>query len=428
MRALLPVLGVALIASIVVGLALHVHQGPKAATERHVVLFVTVLAVACLPYMIACRIVSRADAPDPIWLVLTVALAMRLLVLTQPTFLSSDLYRYIWDGRVQLAGINPYRFIPDDPALSRLRDDAIFPHVNRRDYAPTIYPPTAQLVFRALAAVSQTRIAVRLTMIAFEAIAVACLLLLLRQTGQPSSRVLIYAWNPLAVWTYAGNGHVDALAIGLIAVALLLRAARRDLLTGVALSAAILVKFLPVAIAPALWRVPRPAMPLAAVATAIGLYALYADVGTRVFGFLGAYGHEEGLSAGNGIWLLAGLNDIVPLPRRAAPVYLALAACLLAWLGLRVLRHPPDRDILAVSRDAGLLAGSTMLAVSPHYPWYFPFLGVFATLSTSTALIWMSAAPLVLYLDPFGEFFLWPSLIYLPAIILAVRDEQVRRP
>ena len=392
-------------------------------------MFVAVLTIAAAAYLAACRLVILPNPPGALWLILSIAVGMRALVLTAPPFLSSDLYRYVWDGRVQLAGHNPYRFVPADPALSSLRDEAIFPHINRRAYAPTIYPPTAQLVFRAVASISQTILAIRLAAVAFEALALACLLLLLRHAGEPPSRVLIYAWNPLAVWCYAGNGHVDAIAVGLIPLALIARAARRDILTGVALAAAILVKLLPVAIAPALWRTPRLAMPLACAGTIGGLYAIYAGVGLRVFGFLGTYGHEEGIAGGSGIWLLAGLNHLFHLPPIAVPIYLAGCASLLAALAWRIARHEPDRDIVAVTRDAGLLAGATMLVISPHYPWYFPYLALFATVATSSALVWLSVAPLLLYLDPLNEFFFWPSLIYIPAVVLAVRDyRMLRRP
>ena len=59
--------------------------------------------------------------------VLAVAAAMRLAVLAAPPYLSSDIYRYVWDGRVAAAGINPYRYIPTDPQLEHLRDPEIFP-------------------------------------------------------------------------------------------------------------------------------------------------------------------------------------------------------------------------------------------------------------------------------------------------------------
>ena len=64
-----------------------------------------------------------------------------------PPFLSTDIYRYVWDGKVQGAGINPFRYIPADRHLAFLRDTGIYPHINRRDSAHTIYPPGAQIIF-----------------------------------------------------------------------------------------------------------------------------------------------------------------------------------------------------------------------------------------------------------------------------------------
>ncbi|MBV9078161.1 MAG: hypothetical protein JO048_11835, partial [Methylobacteriaceae bacterium] len=73
--------------------------------------------------------------------VLAVAALLRLTVFLPPPYHSTDAYRYVWDGRVQAAGINPYRYLPSDPALASLRDGTIWPRINRADYAPTIYPP-----------------------------------------------------------------------------------------------------------------------------------------------------------------------------------------------------------------------------------------------------------------------------------------------
>ena len=430
-RFLLPsllLLGLLLLALVLGGLALHVPGSVGVGRVERVNLFVAVLAAAAACYLAACAIVLRHGGDrQTLPLVLGVALLLRLPVLAAPPFLSSDLYRYVWDGRVQQAGINPYRFIPADPALRFLRDDAIYPHVNRRDYAPTIYPPTAQLLFRLVARVSQTPLAIRLAMVGCEALAVLCLWHLLRQAGLPPARVLIYAWNPLAVWCFAGNGHVDALAVGLVALALLCRGLRRDGLAGAVFGAAILVKFLPVVIAPALWRPWRWRMPIAAAATMMALYACYLGVGTKVFGFLSAYGAEEGLSRGGGIWILAGLGRLGTLPWWSVGTYVGLCALGLgAWaLAIALPRQWDDRpggEIVRVSGQAGLLASAVMLLLSPHYPWYFPYLGVFAVLAPFSCVIWMSVAPLVLYLSPWHEFFLWPSLVYAPALVLAVLD------
>ena len=80
-------------------------------------------------------------------IVLLIALAVRLIALIAPPFLSTDIYRYVWDGLVQGAGINPFRYIPADSHLAFLRDANIYPNINRRDYAHTIYPPGSQLIF-----------------------------------------------------------------------------------------------------------------------------------------------------------------------------------------------------------------------------------------------------------------------------------------
>jgi hypothetical protein len=138
------------------------------------------------------------------------------------------------------------------------------------------------------------------------------------------------------------------------------------------------------------------------------------------------YSDEEGLSDGSGFWLLAGLSNLIDLPSSAALVYVAIAAALLGALGLWIafVRRPStDRDIW---RSAGLLMGCATVAVSPHYPWYYAWLALPAIVVPSRALIWLSTVPLILWADTHGDRFVWPSLIYLPAIALAFAD--YRRP
>jgi len=238
------------------GLLLHQPGARSIGDPLHVDLFVAVLGLAVLVYFSAVRLVlSRVQRRRAIWLVLGVAVIMRAVLITNPLLLSSDIYRYVWDGRVQAAGINPYRYIPVDPALTALRDRAIYPNINRRTYARTIYPPAAEVVFAIVGRISQTVIAVKLAMLAFEVVAVLCLLRLLSLTRLPPERVLIYAWNPLVLWSFACDGHVDAIAVGLLAVALVCRAERRFGAAGAFLAGAVLTKFLPIVVAPAFLRV-----------------------------------------------------------------------------------------------------------------------------------------------------------------------------
>src|SRR5260370_42703697 len=98
-------------------------------------------------------------------LVLATAVLLRRGALSAPVFLSDDINRYIWDGRVQAHGINPYRYVPNDPHLATLRDD-VFWHINRGNYAPTIYPPVAQMLFLMATRLRETALAVKLALVA----------------------------------------------------------------------------------------------------------------------------------------------------------------------------------------------------------------------------------------------------------------------
>jgi hypothetical protein len=147
-------------------------------------------------------------------LILLGAVAARLFLLgTQPT-LSSDIYRYRWDGRVQLAGIDPYAYPPDATALQSLREEDFhqinFPQVR------TVYPPLAQLAFRLGAWVSPTLTGQKGVFLAAELITVVSLLVILSLRGLSPLWVVAYAWHPLVILEVAGSGHNDALGIALL--------------------------------------------------------------------------------------------------------------------------------------------------------------------------------------------------------------------
>ncbi len=421
----LAVRGAILVALMGGGLLLHQAGARSIGDTLHVDLFVGVLGLAVVVYFSAVRLVLRRLQPrHAIWVVLGVALIMRVVLITNPLLLSSDIYRYVWDGRVQAAAINPYRYIPADPALMALRDPAIYPNINRRTYARTIYPPAAQVVFAIVGRISQTVIAMKLAMLAFEVIAVLCLLRLLSLARLPAERVLIYAWNPLVLWSFACDGHVDAIAVGLLAVALLCRAERRFGAAGAFLAGAVLAKFLPIVVAPAFLRGGtfwRPA--LAGIAVILVLYGLYISVGSHVLGFMPSYDREEGIADGSGFWLLAGLAHLMPLPRGVSAIYVACVAAGLGLLSLVILRRRAQGtadDVTLLCRDTAVLAGCAMAALSPHYTWYFAWLALPSVIAPIPAVIWLSAAPVALYIDPDNSHFLWRSIVYVPAAALTL--------
>jgi alpha-1,6-mannosyltransferase len=433
--------GVGLLILTAAALALYIPDVAVVGIHVRRYAFVALLGLASAVYLVAVYVALRGPTIRySLQIVLAVAVGMRLIVLFADPLLSTDVYRYMWDGRVQVAGIDPYRYVPADPALRSLREDLIYPKISRPD-ADTPYPPAAQLVFQAVARISQSVLAMKLAMVAFEALGCWAMLRVLALARLPGTRVLIYAWNPGAVWSFAGDGHVDAIAIGVLAVALLLRALRRDTWVGAALGIAVLVKFLPAAMAPALWRARGHhwaawRTPLAAIVVMAALYIPYINVWRDMLGSLIFYFHDEDLAQGSGIWLLSGIGTFMELPQSASVVYgacaLAVLAALAAWVAFRP--RPPIGDALDIRRvcaDAALLGAALTIVISPHYQWYFVWLALPCCVSPRWGILWLSVASAVLYLPHIGIWFYWPCLIYLPAAALGMwewRQSLAPRP
>jgi alpha-1,6-mannosyltransferase len=327
--------------------------------------------------------------------ILLVGLALRAMVLPSPPA-SSDIYRYIWDGRVQAAGINPYRYLPADPALQALRDDAIYPHINRADYAPTIYPPLAELVFFAATRISETPVFMKTVMIGFEGLAVWAILQLLAARGLPLTRVLLYAWHPLPLWEFAGSGHVDVMAITFLLLAFVAADRGSRILSGMALAAGVLVKYFPAVAGPTIYKRWDWRLPAAFAASLTLLYLPYLGAGAKVSGFLGGYVAEEGFERGSGIFLWQLAGTVVHLPEHAFSFYFPLAAIVMAALGLAVMirRQVPKADLAG----AMLLAVTFMILFSPHYPWYFAWLIPFVCVHPLAAVIYLTCAASYLHI------------------------------
>ncbi|MGH7014788.1 MAG: glycosyltransferase 87 family protein [Stellaceae bacterium] len=361
--------------------------------------------------------------------VLAVAAVMRVAVLTAPPSLSTDIYRYIWDGRVQAAGNNPYRYVPVDPHLAALRDGVIFPNVNRSTYARTIYPPLAEATFFAVTRISERVTWMKTAMVLIEAAGIALLIRLLFLKALPPERILLYAWHPLTVWEFAGSGHIDAALVALVALALWAHARKAVAFTGIALGCAALVKFLPIVILPALYRRWDWKLPAAALATVAVGYLPYLSAGPAVFGFLHGYVAEEGLASGRGIYLWSLLRAAVPSLGASDWPYLVVAGGALAALALYVvLARQDDHDDIT---RAAVLAFAFLALLSPHYPWYFCWAITFLCFVPWGSLRYLSVASALLYFvkggpDLTGPWLLVESAMYGPFVVIALLE--LRRP
>jgi alpha-1,6-mannosyltransferase len=329
---------------------------------------------------------------------LAVAALMRLAVLLAPPYLSDDINRYVWDGRVEGAGINPYRYVPADPHLASLRDETIFPRINRADYATTIYPPVAEYIFFLGTRLRESLTAMKVTLVAFELAGVVLLIRLLDDCRLPRERILIYAWHPLTLWEFAGSGHVDAAVVTFLVLALWARRRQAAWLTGSALAAAALVKFFPAVLFPALYRRWDWKMPVAAAATVVVAYLPFIGAGSAVLGFLPGYLQEEGLQSGAGFFLWRLLGSVAPLEHVGPAPYLALAAAALVALAVQGLFTADGRHFAA----AMTLAVAAMVLLSPHYAWYFAWIVPLICFTPRASVLYLTVACPLLYFVPGG--------------------------
>jgi alpha-1,6-mannosyltransferase len=327
----------------------------------------------------ATSVAERTNSARTMALILAVAMLLRGILLFMQPLLSDDIYRYVWDGMVQARGINPYRYVPADPALASMRDAAIYPHINRADYAVTIYPPTAQVFFLAATRFGENVTTMKGALLVCEGITAVVIMLLLRKLGQPATRLVAYAWHPLPMWQIANSGHVDALMTALMMLGIWLAVTARPVRGAAVVMLGALTKPFAVLALPPLWPPWNWKMPLVCAAVAAICYAPYLSVGAGVLGFLPGYWAEEGLYTGEQVWLLSIIRAAVGRLPGDFIVYAALAFATVTAMSLAS-AFRKSRTIETIIFDINGLLLASLLLLSPNYPWYFlvatPFVAI----------------------------------------------------
>jgi alpha-1,6-mannosyltransferase len=357
------------------------------------------------------------------------ALFRLILVPLDPPRLSTDVYRYIWDGRLQGAGINPYLYLPVDPRLAGLRDDSIYPNINRKEYAHTIYPPVAQIFFFVMTRVTQSVPGFKGVLVVVDLVTIGLVVATLRAVGQPAERVIVYAWHPLPIFEFAGSGHIDALMICFIALALCARAHQKFGIAGCALGAATLVKFIPVVLLPAIYKRWDKKLPIAFAITLVLCYLPYMlGAGTGVLGFLPQYAKEEGLQSGGRYYLLVLIDYILGwcgVVHDFPPAIFTLIA--LAGLGTIALwalyRQAPLGGENSETKgqwifSAFVVALTFSILLSSYYPWYYSWLALFLCFVPNSAALALTLITWPLYRSLFDQsaddLFRFQSRVFLP--------------
>lgn len=188
------------------------------------------------------------------------AILLRFAQLFHLPNLSDDLYRFIWDGRLWLNGINPFEQLPSYYMTEQITlqgiNEGLYNQLNSPEYY-TIYPPIAQLNFVVACwlfpnSIWGSAFVMKLLLFAFECGSIFLILKLLRHWKMPERRILIYGLNPLIVLEITGNLHFEGAMIFFLLLAIWWLAQQKWQLSAVVMSLSIASKLLPLMFLPLL--------------------------------------------------------------------------------------------------------------------------------------------------------------------------------
>jgi len=356
---------------------------------RRVGSHLVVFGLAFVAYLVA-LVAARGLSVRGLRVALAAALLWRAALVTASPLLSDDVFRYVWEGRVQVHGANPYAWDdrPESPRWRALRD-AVWSQVNHQEYT-AIYPPLWEMLSRLVVGFHDSVVTMKAFVVAGEVALLAVLARMLRRRGLPRERLLVLAWSPLALVEVAGSGHHDAWGALLMTASLAALDRGDGLGSAVAAALGAQVKLLPGLVALSWLRRYRAWHLLLAADLALLLVVPYAAAGPGLWMSLGKYGrywlynetffdlvaglaggHEEGVRLAGALLLaltllLAGRKaDPVTSGLAVVAASILLAPNVLPWYALWLLPFLVLRDVPA----ALLFTGTVQLAYLVYPEW-----------------------------------------------------------
>jgi alpha-1,6-mannosyltransferase len=409
-------------ATVTAMIALAVTQAPLGTW-----LFFLLAAVPCLVYALLLRYLLAPSAPTSAVIAaaasapllsaqsrllasaLLFAVAFRVPLVVPHVNADNDIVRYVYDGRLQRLGYNPFTVVPADPAFAATHTDQTrrMPSIRAR----TPYPAAAQLFFRLVVTLHESPRAMKVALAICDLVTIAVVLAWLRATNRSQWFALVYAWNPLVILEVAHSGHIDALGAMWIALSAWMLSTGRGMRATIAFVLAVATKLLPIVLLPIFWKRVRLRDALIGGAFLLMLYLPFATVN----------GAAGGVKSFTGFVPLGAVPNVIAFIRFNGPLFKALAAAL------------TPTGAAAVALLAGLAAAGWMrfrtsaedpaawawpmaisLAAAPViYPWYLLYLTPFLFTRAGLPLIaWTySALPVyvVWYLSRHGHRWFVPA-------------------
>lgn len=362
-----------LVALAIVGLdslGLYAYLGQRRYLQSPIWIYLSLYAALFGLYVYAAgRLVPRLPRAFAGWLVpliLLLGIAFRLAVLPAPPSLSTDIYLYVWDGRLIAHGINPYQWTPNADALGPFRD-AFWSRTEYRSYY-AIYMPVSQAVFAVgFALFREDLIGWKAMYALFDCGVIALLMILLRRQGQPPTQIIWYAWCPLPVTEIALAGHQDVVGVFFLLLAFILAASpRMRMVAAFALAAAALTKGFALLLLPLFCRTFGRRFTLA---SGLALLLLGVPLWLCLPEFL--HGMQQYLRF---VHVNAGLFQAVnalltPVTRAHSSLAIYFGDALIVAVTIWSARRPAT-DFSDLLRRAFAVLAVTLLVVPTLFPWY----------------------------------------------------------
>lgn len=387
-------------------------------------LFLIVFTLAFIFYYVAILKVKKTKVNKNNILIIFIAAAlMRLVLVPSIPIHENDVYRYIWDGKVAIAGINPYKYPPqqavikpsddsdtelikDYETLKTLREEdrKYYNRIGYKDVA-TIYPPMTQIFFIISNSLSRGSIAsMKFLLIIFDMLAVFLIYKILGRLKLNPLCLIIYAWSPLVLKELANSGHYDSLSIVCVLASIYFILAKKSKLSGAMMGLGFLTKFYPLIFIPFFLRKKDyKAFVTALLIIVLGYipFFVWGNVNLiEVFSGLGSY--TKSWAINGGIFELINSSLALVLTE---PYYFSKGICAISFVVIWFYFFiKTDTDDLSVVRSFSFVLTALLLLSPVGDPWYFCWLIPFLALFRFKCLIALTYLLILSYFDFTREF------------------------
>ena len=172
---------------------------------------------ASLVFVFMCILILKYKIPRIfIFCLLALGLLFRVALIPIPPVGSDDWYRYVWDGKLLNARVNPYAFAPLDSSLVRFHSSILPSRINHPEMK-TLYPPLAEILFYAAYKIGgESFLGIKLLLLIFDVGTIFGIFLIIRKLNLSDKKILLYALCPLPLFQFFVDGHVDGFGITLL--------------------------------------------------------------------------------------------------------------------------------------------------------------------------------------------------------------------